>query len=247
VGCADARLPRLRHTCAASSSASASWSRSMAVSANARSRVTPSAPVLNAWITIPIRAVRRYSARASRPVAHRPTEDGHLHCEGRCMTTAQSIDVSHDSSSGLRARPRERRSSRPAFGQAKSYALSTTDGLRLHNTTAERVTFRTGRRSDRRVTRRHAPAEYLAGTMEPEAFVRIEGSRSRTASSKSRLERRRGGSAQARRGSPASRSGCGPKRLWAADVRRVLSPPDERARRGSGTAQPRGAVHLAPD
>ena len=63
-----------------------------------------------------------------------------------------------------------------AFGQAKSYALSTTDGLRLHNTTAEAVTFK-----DRKavrvavapdVTRR---PEYLAGTLEPEALVRIEG------------------------------------------------------------------------
>jgi len=63
-----------------------------------------------------------------------------------------------------------------AFGQAKHYALSTTDGLRLHNTTAEAVTFK-GSRAVRvavapDVTRR---PEYLAGTMEPEAFTRIEG------------------------------------------------------------------------
>src|SRR5882672_2998275 len=63
-----------------------------------------------------------------------------------------------------------------AFGQAKHYALSTTDGLRLHNTTAEAVTFK-GSRAVRvavapDVTRR---PEYLAGTMEPEAFARIEG------------------------------------------------------------------------
>jgi len=63
-----------------------------------------------------------------------------------------------------------------AFGQAKHYALSTTDGLRLHNTTAEAVTFK-GSRAVRvavapDVTRR---PEYLAGTIEPEAFARIEG------------------------------------------------------------------------
>src|SRR5258706_10830688 len=119
----------------------------------------------------PIRAVRRCSARASRSCGTRPTE--------RSMHDNSSIDrydfpmirplafVLGLASVVLPA---------AAFGQAKSYALSTTDGLRLHNTTAEAVTFK-----DRKavrvavspdVTRR---PEYLAGTTEPETFVRIEG------------------------------------------------------------------------
>jgi hypothetical protein len=63
-----------------------------------------------------------------------------------------------------------------AFGQAKRYPLVTTEGLRLHNTTAAAVTFK-GKRAVRiavapDVARR---PEYLAGTIEPEAFARIEG------------------------------------------------------------------------
>lgn len=63
-----------------------------------------------------------------------------------------------------------------AFGQANRYRLITTDGLSLHNTTAESVTFK-GKRAVRvavapDVARR---PEYLAGTVEPEAFARIEG------------------------------------------------------------------------
>ncbi len=62
------------------------------------------------------------------------------------------------------------------FGQAKRYPLITTDGLRLHNTTAAVVTFK-GKRAVRvavapDVARR---PEYLAGTAEPEAFARVEG------------------------------------------------------------------------
>ena len=63
-----------------------------------------------------------------------------------------------------------------AFGQAKRYSLITTDGLSLHNTTAESVTFK-GKRAVRvavapDVARR---PEYLAGMVEPEALARIEG------------------------------------------------------------------------
>ena len=61
-------------------------------------------------------------------------------------------------------------------GQARRYALSATDGLRLHNATAEAVTFK-GKRGVRvavapEVTRR---PEYIAGQIEPEAFASIEG------------------------------------------------------------------------
>jgi len=120
-----------------------------------------------------------------------------------------------------------------AFGQAKSYALSTTDGLRLHNTTAEAVTFK-----DRKavrvavapdVTRR---PEYLAGTLEPEALVRIEG----LAFSNGVIEVEIASA-------PAEGAGPG-ARGFAGIAFRLRS--DERARRRSGTAQPRGAVHLAP-
>jgi len=63
-----------------------------------------------------------------------------------------------------------------ASGQARRYALSATDGLRLHNATAEAVTFK-GKRGVRvavapEVTRR---PEYVAGQIEPEAFAWIEG------------------------------------------------------------------------
>jgi hypothetical protein len=63
-----------------------------------------------------------------------------------------------------------------ASGQARRYALATTDGLRLHNATAEAVTFK-GKRGVRvavapEVARR---PEYLAGQIEPEAHARIEG------------------------------------------------------------------------
>src|SRR5258708_23983994 len=61
-----------------------------------------------------------------------------------------------------------------ACSQAKRYPLVTIDGLRLHNTIAEAVTFK-GKRAVRvavapDVARR---PEYLAG-QEPEAFARIE-------------------------------------------------------------------------
>lgn len=63
-----------------------------------------------------------------------------------------------------------------AFGQAKRHPLVTTEGLRLHNTTAEAVTFK----GERAVRVAVAPdilrrPEYLAGKVEPEAFARIEG------------------------------------------------------------------------
>ena len=63
-----------------------------------------------------------------------------------------------------------------AWGQAKRYPLIAIDGLSLRNTTVEPVTFK-GKRAVRvavapDVTRR---PEYLAGTVEPEAFARIEG------------------------------------------------------------------------
>jgi hypothetical protein len=63
-----------------------------------------------------------------------------------------------------------------ASGQARRYALATTDGLRLHNATAETVTFK-GKRGVRvavapEVARR---PEYIAGQIEPEVFARIEG------------------------------------------------------------------------
>jgi hypothetical protein len=61
-------------------------------------------------------------------------------------------------------------------GQARRYALATTDGLRLHNVTAEAATFK-GKSGVRvavapDVARR---PEYAAGKIEPEAFARIEG------------------------------------------------------------------------
>jgi len=65
---------------------------------------------------------------------------------------------------------------RTASGQARHYALETTEGLQLHNTTAEAVTFQ-GKRGVRvavapEVMRR---PEYISGQIEPESFVRIEG------------------------------------------------------------------------
>jgi hypothetical protein len=63
-----------------------------------------------------------------------------------------------------------------ASGQARSYPLTTTDGLRLHDATAEVVTFQ-GKRGVRigvapELARR---PEYLAGQIDPEMFVQIEG------------------------------------------------------------------------
>jgi hypothetical protein len=63
-----------------------------------------------------------------------------------------------------------------ASGQVRRYALETTDGLRLHNATAESVTFK-GKRGVRvtvapEVARR---PEFLTGQIEPEAYARIEG------------------------------------------------------------------------
>jgi len=63
-----------------------------------------------------------------------------------------------------------------AVSQARRYALATTAGLRLHNATAEAVTFK-GKRGLRlavapEVARR---PEYIAGQIEPEAFAWIEG------------------------------------------------------------------------
>ena len=62
-----------------------------------------------------------------------------------------------------------------ASGQAKPYALATTQGLRLHNVTAEAATFK-GQRGVRvavapDVARR---PEYSAGKIEPEALAYIE-------------------------------------------------------------------------
>ncbi|HEY2969427.1 MAG TPA: hypothetical protein VGK75_13820 [Casimicrobiaceae bacterium] len=63
-----------------------------------------------------------------------------------------------------------------ASAQARRYALTTTEGLRLHNVTAEVVTFQ-GKRGVRvtvapELARR---PEYSAGQIEPEAFAWIEG------------------------------------------------------------------------
>lgn len=61
-----------------------------------------------------------------------------------------------------------------AAGQASSYSLATTDGLRLHNTTAEAVTFK-GLRGVRVVVAPEVARrpEYAAGQIEPEAFAQI--------------------------------------------------------------------------
>lgn len=61
-------------------------------------------------------------------------------------------------------------------GQARRYALTTTEGLRLHNVTAEVVTLQ-GKRGVRLAV---APElarrpEYIAGQIEPETFAEIEG------------------------------------------------------------------------
>lgn len=63
-----------------------------------------------------------------------------------------------------------------ASGQVQRYPLTTTAGVRLHNTTAEVVTFK-GKRGLRvgvapELARR---PEYLAGQIEPEMFAQIEG------------------------------------------------------------------------
>jgi hypothetical protein len=63
-----------------------------------------------------------------------------------------------------------------AWGPARRYSLTTTQGLRLHNVTAEVVTFQ-GKRGVRlavapEVARR---PEYVAGQIEPEMFAQIEG------------------------------------------------------------------------
>jgi hypothetical protein len=62
------------------------------------------------------------------------------------------------------------------WGQARRYALTTTEGLRLHNVTAEVVSFQ-GKHGVRvavapEVARR---PEYIAGQIEPETFAQIEG------------------------------------------------------------------------
>jgi hypothetical protein len=61
-------------------------------------------------------------------------------------------------------------------GQTTRVPLTTTDRLQAHNTTVDAVTFK-GRRAVRvaiapEVARR---PEYVAGTIEPEAFVRVDG------------------------------------------------------------------------
>jgi hypothetical protein len=63
-----------------------------------------------------------------------------------------------------------------ASGQARRYALATTDGLRLHNATAEGVTFK-GKHGVRVAVAREVARrpEYLAGHFEVEAYARIEG------------------------------------------------------------------------
>lgn len=65
---------------------------------------------------------------------------------------------------------------RAALTQATRVPLTTTDRLRVHHTTVAAVTFK-GQRAVRvaiapEVARR---PEYLAGTIEPEAFVRVDG------------------------------------------------------------------------
>ena len=65
---------------------------------------------------------------------------------------------------------------RAASGQASRYALTTTEGLRLHNVTAEVVTFQ-GKRGVRVAVApelAHRPG-YIAGQIQPEAFAWIEG------------------------------------------------------------------------
>jgi hypothetical protein len=63
-----------------------------------------------------------------------------------------------------------------ASAQTRRYSLETTEGLRLHNVTAEAVTFQ-GKRGVRlavapEVERR---PEYIAGRIQPEEFAQIEG------------------------------------------------------------------------
>jgi hypothetical protein len=62
------------------------------------------------------------------------------------------------------------------FGQSKRYPLTTTDGLRLHNTTADAMLFK-GKRAVRVTVAPDVASrpEYLAGTVEPETFARVEG------------------------------------------------------------------------
>src|SRR5258706_680494 len=68
-------FPRLRCTCAASSGASASSSRARASSHRAQSQAASTPRYWTAWSRSLIRAVRRCSARASRSIGTRPSED----------------------------------------------------------------------------------------------------------------------------------------------------------------------------
>lgn len=63
-----------------------------------------------------------------------------------------------------------------ASGQTRRHALTTTEGLRLHNVTAEVVTFQ-GKRGVRVAVAPDVTSrpEYIAGQIEPEAFAWIEG------------------------------------------------------------------------
>jgi len=63
-----------------------------------------------------------------------------------------------------------------AAGQTRSYALTTTEGLRLHNVSAEVVSFE-GKRGVRLAVAPDVASrpEYVAGQIEPETFAWIEG------------------------------------------------------------------------
>jgi hypothetical protein len=63
-----------------------------------------------------------------------------------------------------------------ASAQVKRYPLTTTDGLRLHSATAEAVTFK-GKQGVRVGVAPEVSSrpEYLAGQINPETFVQIEG------------------------------------------------------------------------
>jgi hypothetical protein len=63
-----------------------------------------------------------------------------------------------------------------AWGQARRYSLTTTQGLRLHNVTAEVVTFQ-AKRGVRLATAPEVAGrpEFIAGQIEPEMFAQIEG------------------------------------------------------------------------
>jgi hypothetical protein len=65
---------------------------------------------------------------------------------------------------------------RAGSGQTARYPLTATDGLRLHNATAEAVTFK-GKQAVRVgvAPELSSRPEYAAGQIEPQAFVQIEG------------------------------------------------------------------------